>query len=87
MTLPWRCRFTAQVGNVQRQLGCGAVRINGEWCFALPTAAAEDGYTCPRCLALLTEAQERARIRIEQRCNRRAARGYGPGTGDAFEGF
>ena len=83
-----RCCRWVTVGEGHRLWGCGALRDEHGWRPASdPMEAAADGAICPGCLARLTEAQERARVRIEQACSRRAERGYGPGDGDAFEGF
>jgi hypothetical protein len=91
MSIPVRCRCRVRIGDRFLERGCGAVRLpqpdgSWDWCFA-PRLQAQDGTLCNVCGPIVEAEQQRALVLSEQGTERRIALGFGPGTGDAFEGF
>ena len=84
-----RCSRKVPIGEQERWWGCGRVWDGVLWREHEPGEDAEAGALCPTCGHLLEHAQRVARVRIERRTERRAARGFGPAPEgvDPFRGF
>lgn len=65
---------------------CGRVRINGEWAHRDDIQPSVVG-TCATCMSWRHRAAQARYCREARGVARRAAKGYGPGTGDPFVGF
>jgi hypothetical protein len=82
-----RCWRKVRIGERDVWRGCGLVWDGerwGEW-----RTDAEDGALCPTCGHILEQEQRKARVRIERRTERRAAKGFGPAPEgvDPFRGM